>query len=104
MKNQLCYQHLIGKDPFMWHALSTFVQSLSYIQLFVTPWIAAHEAPLSSTIFQSLLKFVPTESVMLSNNLIICYLLLLLSSVFPSIRVFSNESTLFIKQSIGGGH
>ena len=94
MKNQLCYQHLIGKDPFMWHALSTFVQSLSYIQLFATPWIAAHEAPLSSTIFQSLLKLTSTKSMMLYNQLIPYHSLFLLLLIFPSIRVFYNESAL----------
>ena len=69
------------------------VQWLSCVWLFPTPWTVLCLAPLSSTIFQSFLKFVATESVMLSNNLIICCLLLLLSTVFPSIRVFSNEST-----------
>ena len=55
---------------------------------------AAHQAPLSSTISQSLLKFMSIELVMLSNHLILCHRLLLLPSVFPSIRVFSNESAL----------
>ena len=94
MKNQLCYQHLIGKDPFMWHALSTFVQSLSYTQLFAIPWIAAHEAPLSSTIFQSLLKLTSIKSMMLYNQLIPYHPLFLLLLIFPSIRVFYNESAL----------
>ena len=60
-------------------------------------WTAAHQAPLSSTIFQSLLKFMSIESVMLSNHLILCCALLLLPSTFPSIRVFSNESGLQIR-------
>ena len=63
----------------------------------MTPWTAAHQAPLSSTISQSLLKFISIESVMLSNHLILCGPLLLLSSIFPSIRVFSNESVLRIR-------
>ena len=60
----------------------------SHIQLFVTPWTAAHQAPLSSSISRSLLRFI--ESVTLSNRLILCHLLLLLPSIFPSIRVFSS--------------
>ena len=67
------------------------VQSLSRVQLFETLWAAAHQASLSSTISWSLLKFVSIESVMLSNPLILRGPLLLLPSVFPSIRVFSNE-------------
>ena len=68
------------------------VQSLSYFQLFVTTWTAAHQASWSFTISMS------TESVMPSNSLILCHLLLLLPSIFPSIRVFSNESALCIRQ------
>ena len=69
------------------------VQSLSHVQLFATLWITASQAPLSFTIFQSLLKLLSTESVISSNHLILrCPLLLL--PVFPSIRVFSNESAL----------
>ena len=63
----------------------------------MTPWIAACQAPLSSTISQSLLKFMFIGSVVLSNYLILCCPLLLLPSIFPSIRVFSNESALCIK-------
>ena len=73
------------------------VRSLSCVCLFVTPWTAAHQAPLSSTISQSLLKFISVESVMLSHHLILCKPLLLLPSIFPSIRVFSNESVLRIR-------
>ena len=62
----------------------------------MTPWTAARQAPLSSTISQSLLKFVSIESVMLSNHLILCHPLLL-PSIFPSIRVFSNESVICIR-------
>ena len=73
------------------------VQSLSHVRLFVTPWTAAHQAPLSFTISQSLLKFISIESVMPSNHLILCCPLLLLPSVFANIRVFSNESGLCIR-------
>ena len=73
------------------------VQSLSHVQLFVIPWTVACEAPLSSTISWSLLKFMSTESVMLSNHLILCCPLLLLSSTFLSSRIFSNDSALQIR-------
>ena len=73
------------------------VQSLSHVQLFATPWTVAHQATLSITNSQSLLKLMSTESVMPSNHLILCHTLLLLSSIFPSIRVFSNESALHTK-------
>ena len=76
------------------HSITIVVQSPSHVQLFVTPWTAAHQASLSFTISQSLLKFMCIESVMPSNHLILCHPLLLLPSIFPSIRVFSNESTL----------
>ena len=72
------------------------VQWPSHVQLFPTPWTAAHQASLSITISQSLPKFMTTEAVMPSNHLILCYLLLLLPSIFPSIRAFSNESALCI--------
>src|SRR5574337_983619 len=62
-----------------------------------TPWTAAHQASLSYTISWSLLKFMSIESVMLSNHLILCWPLLLLPSIFPSITVFSNESALHIR-------
>ena len=73
------------------------VQLLSRIQLFVTPWTAAHQAFLSITNSQSLLKLMSIESVMPSNHLILYHPLLLLTSIFPSIRVFSNESVLRIR-------
>ena len=73
------------------------IQPLSRVQLFVTPWIAARQASLTITNSRSLLKLVSIESVMQSNNLILCRHLLLLPSIFPSIRVFSNESTLCIR-------
>ena len=62
----------------------------------MTPWTAAHQAPLSFTISQSLLKLMSVELMMLSNHLILCYPFLLLPSIFPSIRGFSNESALHI--------
>ena len=73
------------------------VQSLSCVWLFVTPWTAACQSCLSFTISQSLLKLMSIESVMLSNHFILCYLLFLLYSIFPTIRVFSNESALCIR-------
>ena len=73
------------------------VQSLSHVQLFATPWTAAYQASLSIANSQSLLKLRSIESVMPSNNLILCHPLLLLPSVFPSIRVFSSESVLHIR-------
>ena len=72
------------------------VQSLSHVWLSETAWTVSHQAPLSSTISQSLFKFMSTESVMLSYHLILCCPLLLLPSSFPSIRVFSSESALCI--------
>ena len=76
--------------------VAVVVQSLSHVQLFVNPWTVARQATLSSTISRSLLKFMSVESVMLSNHLILC-LLLLFPLVFPSIRVFSNELALCIR-------
>ena len=81
------------------YSLSThFVaQPLSCVWLLMSPWTAARQAPLSFTVSQSLLKFMSIESVILSNHLILCCPLLLLSSVFPSIRVFFIESALHIR-------
>ena len=73
------------------------IQLLSHVGLFATPWTAARQASLSITNFQSLLRIIPIESVMPSNRLILCSPLHLLPSVFPSIRVFSNESVLHIR-------
>ena len=72
-------------------------QSFSRIQLFVIPWTVAHQASLSINNFQSLLKLIAIESVMPSNHLILCRPLLLLPSIFPSIRLFSNESVIRIR-------
>ena len=89
-----------------WHfAITKFETCLTFqfssvtqsVQLFATPWTAAHQASLSITNSQSLLKLISIKSVMTSNYLIICYPLLLPHSVFPKIRVFSNESVLCIR-------
>ena len=75
----------------------TVVLLLSCVQCFVTAWTAADQASLSFTISQSSLKLMSMESVMPSNHLILCHPLLLLPLLFPSIRVFSNESVLSIR-------
>ena len=72
------------------------VQSLSYAQLFVMPWTAAPQASLSFAVSQNLLKLMSIEMMMPSNHLILCQTILL-PSIFPSIRVFSNELTLHIR-------
>ena len=77
--------------------LIVVVQSLSHVQLFVIPWTSAHQASLSFTIYQSLLKLMSIESVMPSNHLILCHPSLFLPSIFPTIRVFSSESALCIR-------
>ena len=81
------------------HGISSVssVQSLSHVRLFATLWTAAHQASLSITNLQSLLKLMSTESVMPSDHLILCRPLLLLPSTFPSIRVSSNKSLLRIR-------
>ena len=86
----------------LWLIFHCFVvQPLSGVQFFVTPWryiyISPHQASQSFTISQTLLKFMSFESVMPSNHLILCHPLLLLPSIFPSIRVISNESVLRIR-------
>ena len=73
------------------------VQLLSHVQLFAIPWIATRQASLSFTIFQSLLKITSIESVMPFNRLILCHPILFPPSIFPSIRIFSNESVLHIR-------
>ena len=73
------------------------VQSLSCVRLFATPWTAAHQASLSITNSWSWLKLMSIELVMPFNHLILCHPLLLLNSIFPSIRVFPNESVLHIR-------
>ena len=73
------------------------VQSLSRVQLFATSWTAPHQASLSFTVSWSLLKLMSMEPVMPSNHLILCHLLRLLPSFFPSTRVFSNKSVLHVR-------
>ena len=87
-----------GKELFSYsESITQSVQSLICVQLFATSWTAAHQASLSITNSQSLLKLMFIKLVMSSNHLILCCSLLLLPSIFPSIRVFSNESVLHIK-------
>ena len=83
------------QNDFQWSVSST--QSLSHVRLFATLWTAVLQASLSITNAQSLLKLMSIESVMPSNQLILCHPLLLLPSIFPSIRVFSSESVLHIR-------
>ena len=85
---------LIFSDQTEKHSVWYSVQSLSRVRLFVTPWIAARQASLSITNSRSSLKLTSIESVMPSSHLILCRPLLLLPPIPPSIRVFSNESTL----------
>ena len=73
------------------------VQLLSHVQLFMTPWTAAHQASLFITNSQSSLKLMSIKLVMTSNHLLLCHLLLFLPSIFPSIRVFYNESLLHLR-------
>ena len=93
----------LNKEPaasipaFQRHVSVSSVQSLSHVRLFVTLWIAAHQASLSITNSRSSLRLMSIESVMPSNHLILCRPLLLLPSIFPKIRVFSNESALHIR-------
>ena len=81
----------------MYFNLVTVVLSLNHVWLFATPCTVAHQAPLSFTVSWSWLKLIYIESVMPSNHLILCCPLLLLPSIFPSIRVFSNESVLCVR-------
>ena len=113
MGNQLAPKHLLNSPsfPYWWMSLLSFImssfsllhcslivaQSLNCVQLFVTPWTTAHRASLSFTISQSLLKLMSIESVMPYNHHIFCHLLLLLTSVFLSIRVFLDELALCIR-------
>ena len=78
-----------------WFPIISSVQSLSCVRLLATPWTAAHQASLSITSSQSLLKLMSIESVMPSNHLILCCPLLFLPSIFPSVRVFSNYTFSF---------
>ena len=99
----------INKVPRLWEWNKTgsegstegSVQSLSHVRLFVTPWTTAHQASLFITNSRSLPKLMSIELVMPSNHLILCHPLLLLPSIFPSIRIFSNESALHTEGNIG---
>ena len=99
----MCFQGKLHEDDVSlpcttWDSTrGVVVQSRSHVRLFVTPWTAVFQASLSFTISQSLLKLTSTESVMPSSHLIFCCPLLLQPSVFPSIRVFSNESALCMR-------
>ena len=98
---ELCCFFYDPVDVSVWSLvhLSQFssAQSLSRVWLFVIPWTAAHQASLSITNSWSLLKLISIEPVMPSNHFILCHPLLLPPSIFPSIRVFSNESALCIR-------
>ena len=87
--------YIKNNDPSLWYFSS--VQSLSRVRLFATPWTAAHQASLSITNSQSPPKPMSIESVIPSNHLILCWPLLLLPSIFPSIRIFSNVLALHIR-------
>ena len=93
LRLHLPVQGVVGLTPVQFSS----VQLLSRVWLFMTPWTAAHQASLSSTISHSLFKLMSINSVMPSNHLIFCCPFLLLPSIFPSIRVFSSESTLHIR-------
>ena len=92
----ICDVQVNYANRWFWIQLSS-VQLLSHIRLFATPWIAAHQASLSITNSQSLHKLMSIESVMPSSHLILCRPLFLLPPIPPSIRVFSNESTLCVR-------
>ena len=92
----ISFCHLMAEWDYQWFCS---VHSLSCVRLFATPWTAAHQAFLSISNSQSLLKLMSIELVIPSNHLILCCPLLLLPSIFPNIRVFSNESVLHIRWS-----
>ena len=91
------FPHCSNLAPLLKIICVVIVQRLRSVQLFATPWAIAHQIPLSSSISWSLLTFMSIELVMLSKHLIFCHPLLLLPSIFPSIRIFSNESALHIR-------
>ena len=106
-KNNFVRKKIKDINPFLYHLLGLLsihfniqfssVHSLSRVWLFATPWIAARQASLSITNSQSSLKLTSIESVMSTNHLILCHPLLLLPSIFPGIRIFSNESALLMR-------
>ena len=92
--------HVISMESFLLLFLKkedVVVESFSRVRLFLTPWTAAHQASLSFTIFRNLLKLISIKSMMPSNHLILFRPLLLLPSILPRIRIFSNESALRIR-------
>ena len=91
-----CLENPMDRGAWRLQSISS-VQSLSRVRFFATPWTAAHQASLSTTNSQSLLKFISIEAMMPSNHLVLCRPLFLLPSIFPSIRVFSNESVPHIR-------
>ena len=98
----MCSQCNISRSIWNWFVLVVsliviVVQSLSHVQLFATPWTAPCQASLSFTNSRSSFKLMSVESMIPSNHLVLCCPLLLLPSIFSSIRVFSNESTLCIR-------
>ena len=95
MYTLLYLKWVTNKDPL--YSIEVVVQSLNRLQLFVTPRTAKRQASLSFTIYWSLFKLMSIELMMPSNHLNLCHPLLLLPSVFPSIRVFSSESVLHIR-------
>ena len=95
-KAKVLTNSVLSLISYVWRPLSS-VQSLSHVQLFATPWTAARQASLSITNSRNPPKPISIESVMPSNHLILCHPLLLLPSIFPNIRVFSNESALHIR-------
>ena len=88
---------VLDKEATVFYYFLIVVQLLSHVQLLATPWTTVHQASLSFTISQSLFKLMSIESVMPFNHLILCRPLLLLPSIFPSIRVFPNELVLCIR-------
>ena len=95
--NKYCHSISVAEFYFYFYWVSS-VQSLSCVWLFLTPWTAARQASLSIYNFGSLLRLMSIELVMPSNHLVLCHPLLLLPSIFPSIRVFSSESVLHIRR------
>ena len=95
--NKYCHSISVAEFYFYFYWVSS-VQSLSCVWLFLTPWTAARQASLSIYNFGSLLRLMYIDLVMPSNHLVLCHPLLLLPSIFPSIRVFSSESVLHIRR------
>ena len=91
------YTHVPHPEPYFNMLQFSSVQSLSCVWLLVTPWIAARQASLSITNSRNLLKLMSIDSVMASSYLILCHSFLFLPPILPSIRVFSNESTLHMR-------